>query len=145
MELLEIIQNSWGWIGIQPLEVIGENDFGNLMVKDAAGCYWRLCPESLSCKTVATSRIELDQLSQDQDFLNDWHMANLVQEASTRLGPLRPGYKYCLKIPDVLGGEYGGDNLAIISLLELVSVSGHLAKQIEALPDGTQVKLAIVD
>ena len=72
-------------------------------------------------------------------------MSELVQQARERLGPLRPGFKYCLKIPGTLGGEYGGDNLATISLGSLVLVSGEIAQQIEGLPDGAQVKLSIVD
>ena len=72
-------------------------------------------------------------------------MTDLVHQAREFLGPLRPGYKYCLKIPGTLGGEYGGDNLATISLSELIAASGHIAQQIQELPDGAQVKLAIVE
>ena len=45
-------------------------------------------------------------------------MMPLVGEATARLGPLDQGRKYCLKIPAILGGEYGGDNLGTISLTE---------------------------
>ena len=145
MELIAIVENAWSWAGLRPAQVVGDNDFGNLMVKDRAGSYWRLCPEDLYCKVVASSRSELDQLSCNQDFLRDWNMTDLVQQARARLGPLRPGYKYCLKIPGTLGGEYGGDNLATISLSELIAASGHIAQQIQELPDGAQVKLAIVE
>lgn len=34
MSLVEEIRQSWGWVGIEPVEVVGENDFGNLIVKD---------------------------------------------------------------------------------------------------------------
>lgn len=145
MELIAVVEDAWGWTGLKPAEIVGDNDFGNLMIKDQIGCYWRLCPEDLYCKVVASSRAELDQLSQDQEFLEDWYMAALVEQAQERLGPLRPGFKYCLKIPGPLGGEYGGDNLATISLGGLVSASGHIAQQTEALPDGAQIKLSIVD
>jgi hypothetical protein len=37
MELIEEIRQSWGWAGIEPAEVIGENDFGNLIIKDKSG------------------------------------------------------------------------------------------------------------
>ena len=145
MELIASIKESWGWTGLDPDQVVGDNDFGNLLVRDQSGCYWRLCPEDLYCKVVAQSRAALDRLSQDQEFLSDWYMSELVNEARDRLGPLRPGFKYCLKIPGVLGGEYGGDNLATISLGGLISGSGHIAQQVEGLPDGAQVRLSIVD
>ncbi|MGE8099523.1 T6SS immunity protein Tdi1 domain-containing protein [Pseudomonas fluorescens] len=141
MGLIEEIEKAWGWAGIKPSQVVGDNDFGNLLIKDVAGCYWRLCPEDLYCNRVANDHAELDVLSQSQDFLHDWHMEALVEQARDRLGLLRPGYKYCLKLPAVLGGEYEGGNLATISLHELVAVSGHLAKEIDDLPDGAQIRL----
>ncbi|MFT3799767.1 MAG: DUF1851 domain-containing protein [Burkholderiaceae bacterium] len=145
MKLIAAVKEAWGWTGLEPDQIVGDNDFGNLMVKDQAGRYWRLCPEDLYCKVIAHSRAELDRLSQDQEFLRHWYMSELVQEARDRLGPLRPGFKYCLRVPGTLGGAYGGSNLAIISLGGLISASGHIARQIDGLPDGAQVKLNIVD
>ncbi|UZE16366.1 DUF1851 domain-containing protein [Pseudomonas sp. B21-054] len=145
MELIEEIEKAWGWAGLNPAVVIGDNDFGNLIIEDAAGSYWRLCPEDLYCNRVAIDRAEFDALSQSQDFLRDWYMEVLVNQARERLGPLRPGYKYCLKIPAVLGGKYEGSNLAIISLHELVAISGHLAEEIDGLPDGAQIRLSVTE
>ena len=144
MELIATVKEAWGWTGLDPDQIVGDNDFGNLMVKDRSGRYWRVCPEDLSCKVVADSRSALDVLSVAQDFLRDWHMVKLVGMARESLGPLQPGYRYCLKIPSVLGGEYGGGNLASIPFGELISASGHMAKQIADLPDGAQVQLSIV-
>ena len=143
MQLVAIIEASWGWAGLKPLLVVGDNAFGNLIVKDVEERYWRLCPEDLYCKVIAASRAELDTLSSDQDFLHDWNMTELTRQAKERLGPLRPVFKYCLKIPGALGGEYGGDNLATMSLEELVSTYGSMAKQIDQLPDGARVSLVV--
>lgn len=78
LEVVEQIEKAWGWAGIKPVEVIGDNDFGNLIIKDAAGSYWRLCPEDLYCNRVANDRAEFDILSQDYDFLRDWYMGPLA-------------------------------------------------------------------
>lgn len=145
MNLVEEISQSWGWIGIDPVEVVGENDFGNLMIKDADGKYWRLCPEDCNCQVVASNHQELDAISGDQEFLHDWYMRALVDLAREKFGPLPEGRKYCLKIPGFLGGEYGGDNLATAPLIELVRLSGDIAKQTHDLPAGTNVKLRFVD
>lgn len=145
MAITEDIRDAWGWTGIDPAEVVGENDFGNLMVRDAQGNYWRICPEDLYCRVVANHRDELDALSRDQEFLRDWYMNALVEEAQRRLGPLEPGRKYCFKIPGTLGGEYGGDNLASIALSELIRASGYIAQQIEGLPNGSKVNLRITE
>ena len=145
MTLLESIERGWAWSGIKPVEVVGDNDFGNLIVKDEEGRYWRLCPEDLYCKVVAADRPELDELSRNQVFLHDWYMTELVAEAKNQLGLLRPGYKYCFKIPSVLGGEYGGTNFATSALVGLIEASGHVAQQIEGLPNGAKVRLRITE
>lgn len=98
MELTAEISQAWGWAGIKPLEIVGENDFGNFIIKDVNGSYWRLCPEDLYCQVIAQDRAALDARSTNQDFLQDWYMSGLVAQARERLGALRPGYKYCLKI-----------------------------------------------
>jgi hypothetical protein len=145
MDLISSIKRGWSWTGLDPALVVGENDFGNLIVEDAQGRYWRVCPEDLKCIVIANSRTELDALSQRQDFLHDWYMAALVEKAKGQLGPLRPGYKYCLKIPGPLGGEYGGTNLGTISLRELIEASGDMARQIDDVPEGAEVRLTVVD
>ena len=143
MEIAQVVRDSWGWTGIEPAKVVAENEFGNLLVRDKAGHYWRLCPEDLYCKVVAGSRSELDRLLKDPEFVSDWCMDGLVQEAIDLLGPLDRGRKYCLKIPGVLGGTYGGENLATIPLVELISASGSIAEQIKDLPDGAQIRLDV--
>jgi hypothetical protein len=145
MELIETIREAWGWAGVEPVEVVGENDFGHLVIKDKQGTYWRLRPESCSCKMIARNRAELDSISRDQEFLRDWYMADLVSLAKERCGTLSEGRKYCLKIPAVLGGTYGEDNLATAPLIELVGLSGDIARQIEGLPDGAQVELRVME
>jgi hypothetical protein len=145
MDLISSIKRGWLWKGLDPALVVGENDFGNLIVKDAQGRYWRVCPEDLKCTVIANVRAELDALSQRQDFLHDWYMVALVEKAKRQLGPLRPGYKYCLKIPGPLGGEYGGTNLGTISLRELIEASGDIARQLDEVPDGAQVRLTVVE
>lgn len=145
MQLLDEVRSAWGWVGIDPVELIDDNDFGNLILKDVRGQYWRLCPEDLYCEVVASGREELERLSKNQEFLSNWHMRGLVDQAFQRLGALAPGRKYHLKIPGVLGGEYGGHNLGTISLDELIRSSGHIAQQIADLPDGASIKLSVTD
>jgi hypothetical protein len=128
------INEAWGWVGLDAVEVLGENAFGNLIIRDAEGMYWRLSPQDLSCEPVAEDRAALDALSYNQDFLNDWYMPDAVRLAESTLGPLAAGRKYCLKIPSALGGNYGSDNLAIVPLSVLIRFSGEGAQQFEGVP-----------
>jgi hypothetical protein len=143
MDFIAAIERSWSWIGLRPHEVIGENDFGNLIIKADDGCYWRLCPEELSCKIIARTRAEFDSLFNSQEFLGDWKMSTLVKQAEAQCGALTPGRKYCLKTPAVLGGEYSADNFATIQLNELICASGDMAHQTKDVPDGGKVTLVV--
>jgi len=145
MSLIQEIENAWGWIGIEPINIVGENDFGNLMIEDSQGRYWRLCPEDTYCEVVANSREELDVLSKDQEFLHDWYMQALVDQAIDKLGKLEEGYKYYLVIPAVLGGKYDVSNIEKAPLVELIRLSGDIALKIKDMPDGTKVELQVVD
>ncbi|NIA52621.1 DUF1851 domain-containing protein [Massilia sp. TW-1] len=93
MELLDDARSACGWIGLEPVALIDDNDFGNLILKDVHGQYWRLCPEDLYCEVVASSREELDRLSKDQEFLRDWHMRGLVDQAFKRLCCTNPSLR----------------------------------------------------
>jgi hypothetical protein len=142
-KILNEISNAWGWVGIAPIEIVHENDFGNLIIKDKKGKFWRLCPEDVYCKVIASSQVELDNLLNDKDFKTDWAMTKLADEAKKLLGPLSEGRKYCLKIPGFLGGSYTIDNIGTNSLFELVGFSGSIGYQTKNLPDGTEFELEI--
>lgn len=127
MSTVDDINEAWGWVGLSAVEVLGENDFGNLIIRGEDGRYWRLCPQDLACQPVAYDRAGLDALSYNQAFLHDWYMTEVVHLARNTLGPLPHGRKYCLKVPSALGGKYGRDNLATAPLVELIRFSGDAA------------------
>ena len=54
MNIIDEVIESWGWVGIRPAEIVAENDFGNLIIKDAEDNFWRLCPEDVYCEIVAS-------------------------------------------------------------------------------------------
>jgi len=145
MSIVEDIKQAWSWVGIEPIKVVAENDFGNLIIEDRTGKYWRLCPEEVHCKVVADDETALRDLFQDEEFLMDWSMDRLVQLAQDKLGPLKPGYKYYLVYPAILGGAYDLSNINTVSLTELIRFSGDVGEQIKDLPDGAQVQIKIVD
>jgi hypothetical protein len=143
--MIDVIKNAWGWCGLEPAEVVGENAFGNVLVKDSQGRYWRLCPEDLTCSILAANTEQFKALIEQPDFQANWEVPSWVEQAVLRLGSLGEGQKYCLKMPSVLGGTYDAENFGIISFEELLSFSGYLAEQIKDLPDGAQIKLTLKD
>lgn len=143
--LIEIIKTAWGWTGIRPSEVVCGNPFGNVIVKDEGGAYWRICPEELQCEIVAANDSDLENLFSNEDFILDWEVEKFVEVARAHLGELPENRKYCLKIPGPLGGKYAPENFGTINWLEQIAVSGDVAEQIKDLPDGAQIKIKVVD
>lgn len=145
MNIIDEVIESWGWIGISPTEIVAENDFGNLILKDAEDKFWRLCPEDVYCEVVASSIDAYNKLINDDEFLHDWNMTVMVDEATKTLGALKKDYKYYMVIPGILDGEYTGDNIKMAPFVEIIKLSGELGKQIKGLPDGAKVELKVID
>lgn len=141
MSILKEIKDSWGWVGIVPQEIVIENEFGNLIVKDFEDKFWRICPEDVYCEVVAESIAEYNILIKNQEFLEDWFMSAMVEEAKKKLGMLEPGYKYHMVTPGILGGEYGVSNFNVAPLYEIIRFSGDLGRQIKDLPEGAQIEM----
>jgi hypothetical protein len=142
--MLDIIRTAWGWIGLDPAEVVATNAFGNLIVRATDGVYWRICPEELSCERIADHADAFAAISKGEEFQTDWEMSRLVKLARQKFGPLPEGRCYCLKLPAVVGGSYDVANMGTISLDELISFSGEFAEKIKDLPDGAQIRIKIV-
>lgn len=143
-KILEAIRQGWGWLGVEPKRIIAMNAFGNLILEDISGQYWRICPEELFAKTIADNEPALNELMADTDFLKDWEMVRLVEVAVRKLGASATGKCYCLKLPGFLGGEYQPENLGVVSIEELILSSGDLARQIKDIPDGGAVQVQVV-
>jgi hypothetical protein len=143
--MIDEIAEAWGWKGVQPQAFVAQNEFGNVIFTDINGRYWRLCPEELSCDIIAADRVEFTRFRATEDFLTDWMMKPLVEQARSKLGVPASDRCFCLKIPAVLGGAYAIDNVGTITRVELIAFSGDIAKQIDGLPDGARIKLTVTD
>jgi hypothetical protein len=139
--MIDHINSAWGWIGFKAVEIVQTNKFGNVIFRDAVGRFWRICPEELTCNVIAETIDEYNQLIKDQEFLIDWFMETLVEKAEEKYGTQSDDRCFCLKIPSVLGGSYGIENIGTIQRHELISFSGDIAEQIKGFPDGSKVKL----
>lgn len=141
MDIIQIVKDAWGWTGIIPVEVVTENDFANLILKDKNDKFWRLCPEDVYCEVVADSIDAYNKLINDQEFVNDWFMDAIVAEAKTALGEPEAGHKYCLIVSGILDGDYTADNMKTAPIEEIIKASGELGKKVKGLPNGAKFEL----
>ena len=141
--LLQAIAQGWSWKLGNPVEIVATNRFGNAIVRNEAGQYFRVMPEEWKCELLATSASGLEKKREQPNFIRDWEMLALVARAEAAHGPLKDGQVYYLVVPGVLGGKYAEDNIRKISLMELLAYSGDMAHQIDNVPDGTEVKIVL--
>lgn len=132
MTNLDDINQWWGWTGLVAVELMAENDFGNLLMRDDQGAYWWLCPQDLRCQRVARHRAGFEALSYNQQFLQRWYATELSSLARDALGPLAAGRKYCMTVPSALGGTCCADNLATAPLALLIRCAGEAAEAIDS-------------
>jgi len=139
--ILKAVAEGWGWKIGKPVTIIARNAFGNVLIRTENGGYFRIIPEDLTCVHIADSPEDLERERCEEEFQVDWEMRALVEQAEASLGSLSEGECYHLVIPGVLGGAYAIENIRKISITECLGFSGEVARQIEGLPDGAQVKL----
>ncbi len=145
MNMRDIIQREWGWLGFEVDQVLELNAFGNILFSSKDGQCWRICPEDLLCEPIASGEADYRLLLQDAVFQLDWKMGRLVEIAHDAAGDLHEGHSYCLKLWTPLGGEYVADNIAQAPTDEVIASAGHVAFQIKSVPNGGQVQLKVVD
>lgn len=145
MNIIEEVKEAWGWVGINPTEIVTENEFGNLIIKDAENKFWRLCPEEVFCEVIAESVAAYNLLITDAKFVDDWNMSGMVDAAIKSLGSLKEGYKFYLAIPGILNGEYKVSNIKTAPFVKIIKWSGELGYQVKDLQDGSEVELKDID
>ena len=84
--LVDQINRYWGWTGLNSAEVVGRNEFGNFLVLDKDGTFWRICPKQLACDIVADTPAEFESLINDPEFNLDWQMSAIVEIARQKFG-----------------------------------------------------------
>ncbi len=130
-DILEAVKQHWGWTGINPEKVIAENEFGNLIMQDEDGSFWRLCPEDLYCDPIADDKDEYNELVKDEEFNQDWFMDVMVHKATEKYGELESGKKFHLVEPGALGGKYAVFNIIPVEFERMIKFSGELAHKIQ--------------
>ncbi len=139
MGILDTVAKYWGWAGIEPEKIIAENEFGNLIIKDTKGMFWRLCPEDLYCDVIADDDADYNELVKDEEFNQDWFMEVILQKALAKYGDLPEGMKFHLIEPGALGGKYAVFNIKTVELEKIIKFSGELAQKISRSPQGAKV------
>lgn len=53
----------------EPVEVLAMNDFGNVIVRNQEGAFFRIMPEEWQCELVARSPADLENTRKREEFV----------------------------------------------------------------------------
>jgi hypothetical protein len=126
MDAIQIIKKYWGFTGIRPAQIIERNLFGNLIIEDSSGRFWRICPEEFSCNVIAKNGKEFKQLFEDAEFKKDWDMTGFAIIAANQFG--EPDGEQCYHF--IKPGDYSVENIGITTMADLITDSGITASEL---------------
>jgi hypothetical protein len=122
---------------------------GDLFIRRPAGLFRREAIHFLdtmtgSCERVAANYEELrDRLTSPGS--HRWLLPNLVAELRDSGAVLQPGQCYSPKHPPVLGGAVAANNFEPTDWRVHLGLSGQIHEQLRGAPDGSTVKIEVVD
>lgn len=139
---LQALNSAWGWTGVEFAEIVAQSLMGHLLTADRAGTYHYLDPDLLALFPLGDEAAAQRHMAQSETQLV-WRADALVDAATERLGFTAMGEVYSRTLPALLAGDYGHEHLIRISLVELIYLTGDLARQTRDLPEGARVQLKV--
>ena len=144
VNLVGAVNEAWGWTGITASRIWAQSPMGHLLVSGPDEQFFYIDPDGMAVLPLGTK--EEAQAHLDGQEANElWWGGDLVEKARAILGEPPEGSVINLKPEKLIEGDYSPENMWTWPLIELVHFTGSVAEQIKDLPDGSQIKLEIVD
>ena len=144
MNLVDAINDSWGWTGISVSRVRAQSPMGHLVLSNQEDCFFYLDPDGMAIVPLG-NRVDAQAHLDDAEAQELWWGGELVAKARELLGEPPEGSVFALTPHAMISGEYAPENMCILPLQELVAFSGDAARQLKNLPDGTEINLKVTD
>jgi hypothetical protein len=131
------------WAGIIPesFTMWLVNRFGDVFLVTDDGAVHMLDVGGGSFTRLADSRSKFAELLDAGDNANTWLMIPLVDDCAKAQPPLTATQCYGFKVPPMLGGEYGIENVVPTDLAVHYSFLAQIHKQTRDLPGGTRISI----
>lgn len=142
IRVLHALRSAWGWTGIEFKEVIAHSLMGHLLLTGRDDRFYYLDPDIGTVTLLGDEAMVAEHMAKEETQAI-WRADVLVDAAAKRLGPPAIGEVYSLKPQALVAGDYAHENLIRIALVDLIYISGDIARQTRDLPDGTPVHLKV--
>ena len=132
---------AWGWLLDEPFAPLLFSSLGDMFFeKQSGGVYW--LNTGTGEVTQVADTVEAFQTLLGGDAIDEWFLPALI--ADLQAADLKPGAGQCYSykvLPVFAEGKYEVANFKLLSLAEHFEATAHVLKQIQALPDGSTVRL----
>lgn len=135
----------WMWLIPDLKQVLMISKMGDMFVMQKDGCIYWLATDTGNLTKIANDYKEFEQLLLEEDNLDNWFLPLLIEQLNSAGMLLGPNQVYGFKLMPVMGGDYAVDNMEPTDLSVHFTITGQICRQIKNLPDGTKVKIKIVD
>jgi hypothetical protein len=136
-----------GWTAALPpsFTVWLVNRFGDVFAVFEDGSVHMLDVGTGAIQRLADSRDDFAAKIDAVGNANNWLMIPLVDQCVAAGLTLSQDQCYGYKIPPILGGKYTVENVSPTSLSVHYSRLAHIFRQTKNLPDGTRIKMDVID
>ncbi len=137
--------SEWSWLLPTTLTPWIVNRLGDIVVvnEDNTVSFFDIGCGKL--KPIADSKDHLSRLLDEDDNANQWLAIPLIDRLVDSGLVLKPQSVYGFKILPILDGSYEVDNFYVASIAEYYPFMGDIHGQIKDVPDGTQVRLKVIN
>ena len=144
-EAVSELRESWSWLLGTSWRPLLFSAIGDVFLQLPAGTVWWLSTATGSLEQIAESEADfVAKLASEQ--ADQWFLPGLVEALRSSGKHLRPGQCYSYTtLPVFAEGSFSVENTYPIEANEHFGLTGHILKQIQALPDGAQVSIKIVE
>lgn len=139
------LTENWTWLIGTNKKVLLVSIIGDMFLTDNNKRVYWLDVGGGEFKLVADTIRDFEERLKDIEQVNEWFMIDLVTELRQSEKKLKHGQVYSYYKLPIIGGDYTADNFAPLSIEEHFVYLGDIHKQIKDLPDGTKVKIKVVD
>jgi hypothetical protein len=137
--------SGWCWLLPEEITVWLMNRFGDLFLVFNDGTVWMLDCGVGTLEQLAKSRDDFCVKIDGDGNADDWLMIPLVNQLVEAGISISEGRCYSFRIPPIIGGEYSVENTVTLPISEHYDYLGSIHEQMEGLPDGTKVRLRIIN
>jgi hypothetical protein len=143
---------AWKWLIPDPWKMLVCSMFGGIFFeRHSGGVFWLECPTA-DIVRVANSAAEFHAYlggPRDNDWakqVEEWFLIDLVGRLHGAGKVPGPGQCYGLTILPVFeGGKYSAENVFVLPAREWLTLTASMHEQLREVPDGSQIRIKIVD